>query len=84
VFETPELPKELRMKLLKECHEVEEEVMKNTAIRMYKHIPFAAFFIRHFFNVELFEKLFFKNLIMRKIFEIMRYNKLQKRKVAVS
>jgi len=79
VFETPELPKQERIAMLKKCHEVEKEVMKNTAIRMYKHIPMAEFFIRHFFNVGLFEELFFKNLVLRKIFEWIRYNKLMKR-----
>lgn len=79
VFETPELPKEERIKMLKKCHAVELEVMKNTAIRMYAHYPFAKFFIKYFFNVTLFEKLFFKNLMLRKLFETMRYNKLMKR-----
>lgn len=79
VFETPELPKAEREKILKRCHQVENEVMKNTAIRMYGHYPLAKFLIRHFFDVDLFEKLFFKNLVMRKIFEWMRYNKLMKR-----
>lgn len=79
VFETPELPKEERTKILKRCHEVEKEVMKNTVIRMYGHVPLAKFFIKYFFNVELFERLFFKNLVLRKILEWMRYNKLMKK-----
>jgi anaerobic magnesium-protoporphyrin IX monomethyl ester cyclase len=79
VFETPELPKEERIEMLKRCHEVEIEVMKNTACRMYKHYPFARFLITYFFNVTLFERLFFQNLILRKIFESIRYRKLIKR-----
>ena len=79
VFETPELSKEERIKMLKRCHEVELEVMKNTACRMYKNYPFAKFMIKHFFNVTLFERLFFQNLILRKIFESIRYRKLMKR-----
>lgn len=79
VFETPELSKAEREKILKRCHQVENEVMKNTVMRMYGHFPLAKFFIRHFFNVGLFERLFFKNLVMRKIFEWLRYNKLMKR-----
>jgi radical SAM superfamily enzyme YgiQ (UPF0313 family) len=79
VFETPELPKEERLKILSRCHEVEKQVMKNTAIRMYGHIPFAKFFIVHFFNIELFENLFFKNLFLRKAFEWLRYKKLMRR-----
>ena len=79
VFETPELSREERVKMLKRCHEIELEVMKNTACRMYKDYPFAKFMIKHFFNVTLFESLFFKNLILRKMFESIRYSKLMKR-----
>jgi radical SAM superfamily enzyme YgiQ (UPF0313 family) len=79
VFETPELSRGERIEMLKRCHEVEIEVMKNTAYRMYKHYPFAKYLIKYFFNVALFERLFFKNLTLRKIFESIRYNKLMKR-----
>ena len=58
VFETPELPRAKRIKILKKCHEVEKEVMKNAAYRMFKHYPLAGIFIRYFFNVRLFERLF--------------------------
>ena len=80
VFETPELSKEERLELLKKCHRVEKEVMKNTAIRMYKHLPLARLLIKYLFNVILFEKLFFKNLLLRNIFEKIRYKKLMIRK----
>jgi radical SAM superfamily enzyme YgiQ (UPF0313 family) len=76
VFETPELPREERIKILRRCHQVEKEVMKNTAYRMYGHYPLVGHLIKYFFNVHLFETLFFRNLILRKIFERMRYYKL--------
>ena len=76
VFETPELPRQERVKLLKRCHQVEKEVMKNTAYRMYGHYPLVGLFIKYFFNVILFEKLFFHYLFFRKLFEFMRYRKL--------
>jgi len=79
VFETPELSKEERIEMLQRCREVEIEVMKNTAYRMYKHYPFAKYAIKYFFNVALFERLFFKNLILRKIFESIRYSRLMNR-----
>jgi anaerobic magnesium-protoporphyrin IX monomethyl ester cyclase len=79
IFETPELPREERIKILKQCHEVEKEVMKNTAYRMFKHYPLAGIFIKYFFNVTLFERLFFKNLMLRKLFEAIRYKVLTKR-----
>ncbi len=82
VFETPLLSRETKYELLKKCHKVEKQVMKNTAIRMYGKNTVTEFFIKHFFNVDLFERLFFKNLLMRKLFEMLRYNKLMTRKLA--
>lgn len=80
VFETPELSKKERYELLKKCHKVEKEVMKNTAIRMYKHLPLAGLLIKYFFNVTLFENLFFKKLFLRNIFEKIRYKNLMQRR----
>lgn len=78
VFETPELPEADRIKMLQRCHEVEKEVMKNTASRMYQSTPFAKLLIKYLFNVAVFERLFFKNLMLRKLFEAIRYKKLVK------
>lgn len=79
VFETPEFPEQERVAMLKKCHAVENEVIENTAIRMYKHTPMAEFIMRRFFNVHLFEALFFKNLVILRIFEWIHCNKLMKR-----
>lgn len=76
VFETAELLREERVEILKKCHKVEKEVMKNTALRMYGHYPIVGHLIKYFFNANVFETLFFKNLILRKIFEDIRYRKL--------
>jgi radical SAM superfamily enzyme YgiQ (UPF0313 family) len=76
IFETPELSKEERIQILNRCHKVEKEVMKNTAYRMYRSIPLSGILIKYFFNVSLFEKLFFNNLLLRKFFEWVRYRKL--------
>ncbi len=76
VFETPELSKEERIKILKRCHQVEREVTKNHAYRMFNENPFVRFLIKSFFNAELFERLVFKNLIFRNIFEWIRYKKI--------
>lgn len=76
VFETPQLPQKQRLELLKRCHRVEKQVMKNTAYRMYSQNPILAYLLKHFFFVGLFEKLFFKNLALRNLFEKTRYHKL--------
>ena len=78
VFATPELSREKRIRILKRCHQVEKQVMKDTACRMYGHYPLVGHLIKYFFNVNLFEKFFFKNLILRKFFERIRYAKLVK------
>jgi len=76
VFETPDLSKEDRMKILKKCHMVEKEVMKNTVIRMFQRFPLIGILSKYLFDVDLFEKLFFKNLFFRRVFEKVRYRKL--------
>jgi radical SAM superfamily enzyme YgiQ (UPF0313 family) len=73
VFETSNLRREERIEILKRCHQVEKDIMKNTVIRKLRRFPLSGFFIKYFFNVDLFEKLFFKNLFFRKAFEIIRY-----------
>ena len=76
VFETPELSREERIKMLKRCHQVEREVTKNHALRMFNKNIFARFFIRNFFDVKLFEGLFFNNLLFRQVVEWIRYHKI--------
>lgn len=76
VFQTPELKREERIRILKRCHQVEREVMKNSVIRMFRHYPLIGIFAKYIFNVNIFEKLFFKNLFFRKIFEEIRYRKI--------
>ena len=73
VFETSNLRREERIEILKRCHQVEKDIMKNTVIRKLRRFPLSGFFIKYFFNVDLFEKLFFKNLFFRKAFELIRY-----------
>lgn len=73
VFETPNLKRVERVRLLKRCHQVEKEVMKNTVIRRFRRFPLIGILIKYFFSVDLFEKLFFKNIYFRKAFEGIRY-----------
>lgn len=79
VFETPELSREERIRILRRCHQVEKQVMKSTACRMYGHYPLARHLINYLFNVNLFEKLFFKSLTLRKFSEWIRYRRIMKR-----
>lgn len=76
LFETPELPRKERLRMLKKGHRVERQVMKNTVQRMFGSHPLLAYVIKHLFIVRLFEKLFFQNLFFRNMFEGIRYRKL--------
>ncbi len=78
IFETPELPKEERVRMLKQFDRVRKQVMKNAAYRKFKHYPLIGRLVRYFFSVTLFEKLFFNNLSFRKFAEWIRYRQLVK------
>jgi radical SAM superfamily enzyme YgiQ (UPF0313 family) len=72
LFETPELPNKERLQILKKCHKVEKEVMRNTVYRMFKRYPVIAHILRRIFICTLFEKLFFESLFFRKVSESIR------------
>jgi radical SAM superfamily enzyme YgiQ (UPF0313 family) len=76
VFQTRELPKEERIMVLKQCDRVRKQILKNAAYRMYKHRPIVGRLVKYFFNVTLFERLFFNNLTLRRLFEWIRYRKV--------
>ena len=76
IFETPELPKEQRIRMLKRCEKVRKQVLKNAAYRMYRHRPIVGRLVKYFFNVTLFERLFFNNLTIRRLSEWIRYRKV--------
>lgn len=76
VFQTRELPKEERIRVLKQCDRVRKQILKNAAYRMYKHRPIVGRLVKYCFNATLFEKLFFNNLTIRRLFEWMRYRKV--------
>lgn len=76
VFATPELSKDERIRMLKRCDRVRRQILKNAAYRMYKHRPIVGRLVKYFFNVTLFERLFFNNLFFRSWFEHIRYRKV--------
>ncbi len=76
VFATPELSRDDRIRMLKRCDRVRRQILKNAAHRMYKHRPIVGRLVKYFFNVTLFEKLFFNNLLFRRFSEWMRYRKV--------
>ena len=79
VFETPELSKKDRIKILQYCHLIESEVTKSHALRYFKSSRFIRLLIYYFFNAAIFERLFFKSLFYRNFLERIRYNRLMQR-----
>lgn len=79
VFATPELSRDDRIRMLRRFDQVRKQVMKKAAYRMYKHRPIVGRLVKYFFNVTLFEKLFFNNLTLRRFFEWVRYRKILRR-----
>jgi anaerobic magnesium-protoporphyrin IX monomethyl ester cyclase len=73
VFETPELGRKDRIRLLRRCHTVENEVMKNSVARILRPFPLGRVFAKYLFPVDFFERLFFGNLWCRRVFERIRY-----------
>jgi len=76
VFQTRELPKEERIRVLKKCDRARKQILKRAAYKMYKHRPVVGRLVKYFFNVTLFERLFFNNLTVRRLFEWIRYRKV--------
>lgn len=76
VFATPELSRDDRIRMLKRCDRARRQILKNAAYRTYKHRPIFGRLVKYFFNVTLFEKLFFNNLFFRRWFEDIRYRKV--------
>jgi len=73
VFETAELRRNERIRILGRCHKVRKEIMKNSVARMFGRFPLMGAFAKYCFPVHFFEKLFFGNLFFRRVFERIRY-----------
>ncbi|MFB3924915.1 MAG: radical SAM protein [Syntrophales bacterium] len=78
VFETPELPAEARLKILKRCQKIEREIIRSAVARAFNRYAVVSYLLKYFFAVGLFEKLFFNNIFFRNLFERIRYKKLIK------
>lgn len=75
VFETPELPRETRIELLKKARQVRKEVTIKAIEKMYSHIPLMGRFIGYFFGTGIVQRMFYGNIMFRKLVEYIRYRK---------
>jgi anaerobic magnesium-protoporphyrin IX monomethyl ester cyclase len=76
VFETSELPRAARIKILRRCHTIEKEIMRITASRIVGEHTLFGKLVKSLFPVGIFEHLFFRSLLFRNLFERIRYKKL--------
>jgi len=78
VFETPELPVKTRIKLLQKSRRVQKEVTVKAIKRMYNHIPLIGRFLGHLLSSDYFQKMLFRNFMLRKFIDDIRYRKAVK------
>lgn len=74
-FETPELPAETRVKLLKKAQQIEKEVTIRAIERMYNNIPHIGRLMGHLFASNIIERMIYNNFMFRKLIEYVRYRK---------
>lgn len=73
VFETPEMPKEERIKLLKRVRKIEKQITSRAVSRMFSKIPILGTLAGFIFSSGIFQRLLFQNMSLRKIVEKIRY-----------
>jgi len=76
VFETPELPRELRQQILRRCRRIERDVKRRAVERMFQGLPVVRTVAGWFFASRLGQWLFFKNLTVRSLINRVWYRKV--------
>ncbi len=75
IFETPELPRQKRIELLKKARLVQKEVTIKACKRMYNRVPLVGQLMGQFFSSGTVQRMFFGNFMFRKLIEYARYKK---------
>ena len=78
VFETPEMPRDVRIALLSRLRRIERQVTRRAVARMIPSPSFLGRWAGYVLATDLFESLFFRNLRLRRWIEGLRYRRLQK------
>ena len=76
LFETPELSKEERIKILRRCRKIEKKLTRSAVKRFYKEYLFAGSLAGFLFATDFMQRLFFKNMVFRKFAERARHKKM--------
>jgi anaerobic magnesium-protoporphyrin IX monomethyl ester cyclase len=75
IFETPELPMEKRIEMLRKARKIQKEVTIKAFKRMYSHVPFVGRCMGYFFSTGIIQRTFYGNIMFRKLIEYVRYKK---------
>jgi len=83
VFETPELSYKDRLVILKRCRKIEKIVTQKAVQRMYKKYIFIAPLLGYLFASDFMQKMFFKNMLFRRIIEHIRYRRMLAKSIPI-
>jgi radical SAM superfamily enzyme YgiQ (UPF0313 family) len=78
VFETPELPLEVRKEIMVRCRRIEREVKQRAAERMFENLPVVRTFAGKLFASRLGQWLFFRNMVSRSLINRIWYRKMMR------
>ncbi len=73
VFETPQLSREERIKILKRIRKIEKKITCKGIKQIYKKYYVIRTILAYLFATDFVERQFFKNMIFRRIVEYLRY-----------
>jgi len=75
IFETPELPRQTRVELLRKARQVQKRVTIKGLERMCSRAPRVGRFLGYMLASRLVERMVYKNFVFRKLLEYVRYKK---------
>ena len=81
VFETPEISREQRIRILKRIRKIEKRVTRMAIQRMYKKYIGLNIIAGYLFSTNYIQKQFFKNITFRRWMEMIRYKRMLKKQV---
>lgn len=78
VFETPELPLEVRKEIMARCRQIEKDVKRRAVERMFENLPCFRSVAGWFFASKAGQRLFFKNMLARSVINRVWYWKMMR------
>ena len=76
VFETPELPVEVREDFLIRCRKIEKDVKRRSVASLFRNLPFLNLIAGYIFASKFGQWLFFRNYFARSIINKIWYRKM--------